>query len=117
MNYKQLELISLSLKAAANPLCMAPSTLGLTQKSPHMASLLFLSQRHFSSGATLVAGNALPLQNQPILLQNSSQLLIIGRVWNDLLELIYWQRHLCDNFQRAYEMCLSRFQLIYISSL
>jgi len=64
-NYKQLELISLSLKAAANPLSMAPSTLGLTQKSPHMASLLFLSQRHFSSWAILAAGNALPLQNQP----------------------------------------------------
>lgn len=65
-NYKQLTL-SLSLNAAAMPLSMAPSTLGLTQKSPQMASLLFLSQRHLFSGAILVAGNALPLQKQPIL--------------------------------------------------
>ena len=70
-NYKQLTL-SLSLNAAAKPLSMAPSTLGLTQKSPQMANLLFLSQRHFSSGAILAAGNALPLQNQPALKMFSS---------------------------------------------
>jgi len=50
------------LDAAAMPLTMAPSIFGLTQKSPAIASLLFFSQRHFSSLAMLVAGNALPLQ-------------------------------------------------------
>lgn len=59
-HYKQLR-ISVSFEAAANPLRIAPSTFGLTQKSPQMASLLFLSQRHFSSLAMLVAGKALPL--------------------------------------------------------
>ena len=44
------------------PLIIAPSTLGLTQKSPHMATLFFSSHKHFSSLAMLVAGNALPLQ-------------------------------------------------------
>lgn len=49
--------------AAAKPLMIAPSTFGLTQKSPHTASLFFASQRHFSFSATLIAGNALPLTN------------------------------------------------------
>ena len=35
--------------------------LGLTQKSPQMATRLLSSQRHFSSPAMLAAGKALPL--------------------------------------------------------
>lgn len=35
--------------------------LGLTQKSPQMATRLFSSQKHFSSPAMLAAGKALPL--------------------------------------------------------
>jgi hypothetical protein len=101
-NYKQLELISRSLKAAANPLSMAPSTFGLTQKSPHMASLLFLSQRHFSSWAILAAGNALPLQNHSRLLQKSYRILIIGHVWIGLFVLVYLQAR-WDSFEELME--------------
>jgi hypothetical protein len=54
------------LDAAAMPLTIAPSIFGLTQKSPAIASLLFFSQRHFSSLAMLVAGNALPLQEHQV---------------------------------------------------
>lgn len=46
------------------PLRIAPSTFGLTQKSPHIANFVSLSQRHFSSGLTAKAGNALPLKKQ-----------------------------------------------------
>ena len=51
----------MSFEDAAMPLSIAPSTVGLTQKSPQMATLFFLSQRHFSSLAMLAAGKALPL--------------------------------------------------------
>lgn len=50
------------LEAARMPLITAPSTLGLAQKSPHMANLLFLSHKHFSSPPIVRAGKALPLQ-------------------------------------------------------
>ena len=46
------------------PLRIAPSTFGLMQKSPHIANFVSWSQRHFSSGLTAKAGNALPLQKQ-----------------------------------------------------
>lgn len=63
-HYKKLS-ISVSFEAAAKPLSIAPSTFGLTQKSPQMANFFFLSQRHFSSLAMLAAGKALPLGTQP----------------------------------------------------
>ena len=44
------------------PLSNAPSTFGLTQKSPQMATLFIPSQMHLSSLAMLAAGKALPLQ-------------------------------------------------------
>lgn len=59
--YKQLS-ISVSFEAAARPLRIAPSTCGLTQKSPQMANLFFLSQRHFCSLDMLAVGKALPLE-------------------------------------------------------
>ena len=64
--YKQLR-ISVSFEAAARPLSIAPSTFGLTQKSPQMASLSFTSQRHLSSFAMLAAGKALPLETNHLI--------------------------------------------------
>lgn len=52
------------LEAARIPLSTAPSTLGLAQKSPHMANLLFLSHKHFSSPPIAIAGKALPLSSK-----------------------------------------------------
>lgn len=46
------------------PLHMAPSTFGETQKSPQIANRLFPNHKHFSSPATLAAGNALPLRKR-----------------------------------------------------
>jgi hypothetical protein len=53
-----------NLEAAPMPLRIAPSTYGLTQKSPHIANFVSLSQRHFSSGLIATAGNALPLEKE-----------------------------------------------------
>lgn len=52
-----------NLAAAAMPLVIAPSTLGLTQKSPQIANFLFSIHKHFSSAAMLAAGKALPLKH------------------------------------------------------
>jgi len=53
--------ISSNFDDAAKPLTMAPSTFGLTQKSPQTTNLLE-SQRHLSPWAILTAGKALPLK-------------------------------------------------------
>lgn len=50
-----------SLEAARVPLRTAPSTFGLAQKSPQIANLVFLSQRHLSSPPITAPGKALPL--------------------------------------------------------
>lgn len=64
--YCPLEIFKLvkNLEAAPMPLRIAPSTFGLTQKSPHIANFVSLSQRHFSSGLIAKAGNALPLRKK-----------------------------------------------------
>ena len=53
--------ISSNFEDAAKPLTIAPSTFGLTQKSPQTTNFLE-SQRQLSPCAILTAGKALPLK-------------------------------------------------------
>lgn len=62
-DYKVLSTL-MNFADAAMPLHMAPSTFGETQKSPQIANRLFPNHKHFSSPATLAAGNALPLRKR-----------------------------------------------------